>query len=326
MMSRWKSYTLLLIACTTVTVSGEPAPSKETPAEQRHSYYTHGVHNDVGCDPPERCLAKRLPGEPSDPALPQWWISDWTMYRVFDGYETYPPPYDSPPRGLTPEDYEVSYGRSYYDATYVPSDGDGRGAMMEHYEKRCLPIFPTSNHYTCSFLSLGNKTYFLRYDDRPKGTPACCIFSKHNHPPRQDFIKHLPYNAKESQHLDGRIQAYSFRLDSQGADVLFGYAFYKNAEPDSYDSDAEPYRHPQSFYFSGFPMNPPNAPIVSQNYKNFRMERPIADETWDRVAQMCPANPPWCCLFSGDCPEVQMTGEQTPANWSTLEPPHKTQN
>jgi hypothetical protein len=43
--------------------------------------------------------------------------------------------------------------------------------MLEFYDKRCLPILPMSNHYTCSFVSLGNKAYFPQYDDRPEGTP-----------------------------------------------------------------------------------------------------------------------------------------------------------
>ena len=167
---------------------------KNTPAA-RHSYYTGGVHNTVGCPLPGSCVYPRKPGEPSDPLFPEWWVSNWTMYRIYNqaAIQQYPPPYASPPAGMTEgQDYEKSYGASYYDASYVPADGDGRGAMMEHYEKRCLPIFPGSNQYSCSFVSLGNKAYFLRYADRPKGTPQCCQFSLDNHPPRRDFIKHLP--------------------------------------------------------------------------------------------------------------------------------------
>ena len=162
------------------------APTKrsaaQTPAE-RHTYYTGGVHNSLGCLPPSRCIYPRKPGEPSDPLYPKWWVSTWSMYRVFANYDKFPPPYTAPPAGLTPADYEVSYGASYYDSTYVPKDGDGEGAMMEYYDKRCLPIFPSANTFTCAFVSLGNKAYFLRYADRPAGTPACCKFSPQNHPP-----------------------------------------------------------------------------------------------------------------------------------------------
>jgi hypothetical protein len=228
------------------------------------------------------------------------------MYRVFKNYDKFPPPYASPPAGLAPPtqkdpgDYEISYGWTAYDSTYLPKDGDGRGAMMEHYAKRCLPIFPRKNDYTCSFISLGNKAYFLTYDDRPQGMPQCCQFSLANHPPRRDFIKHLPYNSAQSLHLDGKIQAYS-RLVQPG-NILFGYAFWKNEQfLDNQDNQAiaARYLRPQSFFFSGDPNA--NAPIVSQNYANFRIEQPDPIKTWNKVAQMCPEKPQWCCLFTGDC-------------------------
>lgn len=303
----------------TAAATDSPAPAARKAAQDdpalRHLYFTNGVHNDVGCVPASKCIAERKPGEPGDPLYPAWWTSEWTMYRVFQNYDRFPPPYASPPAGLTPADYEVSYGASYYDSTYVPADGDGTGAMMEFYKDRCLPIFPSENQYTCAFVSLGNKAYFLRYEDRPPGTPACCKFSPRNHPPRRDFIKHLPYSAERSRHLDGSLQAYA--LDLQG--ILFGYAFYKEPTPDAFDPAAEPYRHPQSFYFSGSPTIPPDAPIVSQNYTNFRMEKPRSADTWDQVAAMCPAEPEWCCLFATDCPDgaLQSSPEK---DWATLQP------
>lgn len=300
-------------------LAGGPAPAnaqavdaaKTTPAEKTaaynkvmsaiHTYYTGGVHNDKRCKPPQKCVYPRGADEPTNPLYPRWWTSDWTMYRVFNNYEQYPPPYSSPPAGLTPADYQVSYGWTAYDDTYVPKDRDGRGAMMEHYEKFCLPIFPMANNFTCSFVSLGNKAYFLRYDDRPAGTPECCQFSLHNHPPRRDFIKHLPYNAQQSTHLDGTIQAYSRLVGKQ--QILFGYSFYKEATADDPANPKSPkYRHPQSFFFSGYPLDPPNAPIVSQNYTNFVARKPDPRTTWDQVPRMCSPNPGWCCLFAGDCP------------------------
>lgn len=286
----------LLAACTS---AGNP-PGPRDDAAERHYYNTGGVHNNKDCGPANNyCIAQRKPGEPSDPQFPQWWTSEWTMYRVFRNEDKYPPPYSSPPTGLTPADYEVSYGASYYDDSYVPADGDGRGAMMEYYDKRCLPIFPMKNDFSCSFVSLGNKAYFLRYSDRPPGTPACCQFSLMNHPPRRDFIKHLPYDAARSEHLGGTIQAYAQYMGGP----LFGYAFEKTPTPDSYDPSAPPYRHPQSFFFSGDPGSPPDAPIVSQNYSNFRMQKPDPAKTWAQVPEMCTPRPEWCCLFTGDCPE-----------------------
>jgi len=66
--------------------TAESKPAVSTPRE-RHSYYTRGVHNRVGCVPPQKCIAKRQPGQPSDPQFPPYWTSEWTMYRVYDNYE-----------------------------------------------------------------------------------------------------------------------------------------------------------------------------------------------------------------------------------------------
>lgn len=103
-------------------------------------YPTFGVHNPPSyspCAEPD-CLNRRGPGEPSDPLYPLQWVSDWTMYRVFKGYKQNPPPYASPPKGLIEgKDYTMSWGTTSYDATYT--DANGTGAMMEYYEKYCLP-------------------------------------------------------------------------------------------------------------------------------------------------------------------------------------------
>lgn len=263
-------------------------------------YPTFGVHNPPeytsGCAAPD-CLVPRGPGAPSDPLLPLQWVSDWTMYRVFRNSEDHPPPYASPPDGLVEgEDYTVSTGTTYYDSTY--SDANGIGAMMEFYRDYCLPIFPIDAHYTCAFISLGNIAYFLTYEeDRPEGMPPCCRFSNVNHPPRRDFIKHLPWDAERSAQLP-QIQAYSITTPGpDGTQILFGYAFQSVwlADPDA--PEAGEYRHPASFFFSGAPTDPPNAPIVSQNYSNFSARAPDPAQTWDLVGQQCSGDIPWCQLF-----------------------------
>lgn len=311
----------LLAGSAAVAAKRPQERAQQTPAE-RHTYYTGGVHNDLGCVPERRCVFPRKPGEPSDPQYPEWWVSTWTMYRVFANYDKFPPPYASPPAGLTPADYQVSYGASYYDASYVPKNGDGQGAMMEYYEAYCLPIFPSANNFSCAFVSLGNAAYFLRYEDRPAGTPQCCRFSPKNHPPRRDFIKHLPYDAARSAHLGGAIQAYAREIGPQK--ILFGYAFWRaETSDDPVDPNAPKYRHPQSFYFSGSPTDPPDAPIVSQNYTSFRAQRPDPAHTWDQVAQMCPADPEWCCLFADDCPgndDATRLRARPGSSWSDLDP------
>lgn len=80
--------------------------------------------------------------------------------------------------------------------------------------------------------------------------PACCMFSPMNHPPRQDFIEHLPYSAERSKNLNASVQAYALDLQSPAGPILFGYAFNKR------QTGAPPYRSPQSFFFPGTPASP----------------------------------------------------------------------
>jgi hypothetical protein len=183
------------------------------------------------------------------------------MYRVFNNYVDNPPPYDCKPPASLKEgvDYQVSYGASYYDSTWRGPNGE-EGAMMEYYDEWSLPIFPMDNHFSSAFISLGDNAYFLTFDkDRPKGMPPICLFSDLNHPPRRDFIKHLPYSLGDSQQLGGRVQGYSFWTNPEpdkppiqvGASpdrtadggILFGYAFKSAWEPDTTDPSAPPYRH-----------------------------------------------------------------------------------
>jgi hypothetical protein len=288
-----------------------PAAADDQPAYQ--TYGTHNAPKDSPCANPD-CVYVRGPGEPTDPAYPAYWSSNWTMYRVFQGYADNAPPYDkAPPPALKPgRDYEVSQGATYFDSTWQGPSGSG--AMMEHYKERCLPIFPISNHFTCSFISLGDIAFFVTYEnDRPKGMPPVCLFSPKNHPPRIDFIKHLPYAAGDSARLGNRVQGYSFWVDGNNGKpiqvgvspdqtknraIMFGYAFMSEATKDRVDRSAKPYRHPQSFYFSGFPLPPANAPIVSQNYTDFAMVKPDPKKTWDLVSKIDPATLPACQLFN----------------------------
>ena len=158
-------------------------------------YATYGVHNDSNrndCADPRTCTYTRSAGEPSDPLYPPYWTSRWAMYRVFNNYSTHLPPYDGKPPAPLVEgtDYQLSWGTTYYDSEW--QGVQGKGAMEEHYEKFCLPIFPIANNYTCSFISLGDVAFFVTYDDRPSWMPPVCLFSPRNHPPARDFIKHLP--------------------------------------------------------------------------------------------------------------------------------------
>jgi hypothetical protein len=299
-------------------------------------YQTYGVHNppaDSPCANPN-CVYVREPGQPSDPLYPDYWSSNWNMYRVFQGYAENPPPYDGvPPAALKPgKDYEISRGATYYDSTW--RGPAGAGAMMEHYDKRCLPIFPISNHFTCSFISLGDTAFFVTYDkDRPKGMPPVCLFSPANHPPRTDFISHLPYSTGDSERLRNRVQGYSFWVDAASGKpiqvgvspdrtndqaIMFGYGFMSKATPDRVDKSAKPYRHPQSFYFSGYPLAPANAPMVSQNYTNFAMIKPDPKTTWDLVSKLDPKTLPQCQLFNPPAEMVGLTSTRRAPTWGDI--------
>ncbi len=250
------------------------------------------------------------------------------MYIIHKNGEKDPPPYDDYPRKLVEgDDYTISTGETYYDSTWRGPNGE-EGAMMELYHKASLPIFPTQNNYTSAFISLGNKAYYLTFDDKPEevNLPPICLMSPLNHPPKRDFIKHLPYSPGDSARLGGRIQGYSFwaslnedpdQPPSKGEPpfqtgvtpipdpnvkpgILFGYAFKSYVEPDAHDQTAPAYRHPHSFYFSGWPGAPVVAPLVSQNYTEFSMKQPDPAKTWNLVAEHAAGKPiPPKYLFDG---------------------------
>lgn len=283
------------------------------PAEAQ-VYQTYGTHNPPSGSPCTRpdCTYPRQPGQPPDPRWPDYWQSDWTMYRVYNHYQDYPPPYPGKPPAALKEgaDYQVSHGWTAYDSTW--RSGSGEGAMAEHYDRFCLPIFPLANNYSCTFISLGNTAYFVAGEGRPAWMPEVCLFSPLNHPPRPDFIAHLPYSAADSARIGKGGQGYSFWISAatgkviqtgaspdrtaDGA-ILFGYGF---------QADAQGKVMPQSFYFSGFPLAPASAPIVSQNYVNFRTTQP-APAVWARVAGLRADTLPACQLFD---PPGSSTGPQ----------------
>lgn len=291
-----------VIAATALMPLGTAAQS---PAPSGPVYPTYGVHNpanDSPCANPT-CIYPRRPGEPSNPVYPPYWQSSWTMFRVFQGYQNNPPPYRGrPPVDLVPgRDYQVTFGATYYDSTWRGASGEG--AMMEHYEHFCLPIIRQATNFTCSFISLGNTAFFVTYpQDRPAGMPPVCLFSPLNHPPRRDFIKHLPYAASDSARLGQGGQAYSFWValssgqpmqvgaspDQTGTGILFGYAF----------APVNGQLQPQSFYFSGNAGPPANAPIVSQNYWGWSATRPDPARTWNQVSGLNPATLPACQIMT----------------------------
>ena len=275
-------------------------------------YQTYGTHNPPGHSPCQSkdCVYKRAKGEPADPVWPDHWQSSWTMYRVFRHYAEFSPPYPGRPPAALREgiDYQASYGASFYDATWRGPSGEG--AMEERYDRYCLPIFPLANHYSCKFISLGNTAFFVAGDGRPAWMPPVCLFSPQNHPPRPDFVSHLPYSRADSARIGRGGQAYSFWVSASDGHViqagaspdrttdqaiLFGYGF---------QADASGRVLPQSFYFSGYPLAPAHAPIVSQNYTRFQTTQP-SPHLWAEVAGLDPAKLPACQLFDPPKPVGQ---------------------
>lgn len=289
-------------------------------------YPTYGVHNPPGDSPcaPPSCVYARGPGEPADPHYPPYWQSRWTMYRVFQNYQRNMPPYDGrPPAPLVPgRDYQTSWGATYYDSTWRGPSGEG--AMMEHYENYCLPILRVSPNFTCSFISLGNTAFFVTYEqDRPAGMPPVCLFSPLNHPPRRDFIKHLPYAPGDSRQLGRGAQGYSFWISAtSGAPVqtgaspdqtaneaiLFGYAF----------APVNGRMQPSSFYFSGNAGPPAFAPIVSQNYTDWAPTRPDPARTWAQVSGLDPATLPACDIMPNPQAALRASRERLSPTWSDI--------
>lgn len=264
-------------------------------------YQTYGTHNPPEASPCQTkdCVYPRGPNDPPNPVWPDYWQSAWTMYRVYGpDYAKYPPPYDGkPPKGAT---YQTSHGWTYYDSTWRGKSGEG--AMEERYDGYCLPIFPINNRFSCKFISLGNTAYFVAGKGRPKWMPPVCLFSPLNHPPRPDFIKHLPYSPQDSARIGKGGQGYSFWVSAEDGKVMqvgvtpdqtnnggimFGYGF--RAKLGGFVT-------PQSFYFSGYPFAPANAPYVSQNYVNFSPTQPSQD-IWAEVAGLDPDTLPACQLF-----------------------------
>jgi len=181
---------------------------------------------------------------------------------------------------------------------------------------------------------LGDTAFFVTYGkDRPKGMPPVCLFSPLNHPPRPDFISHLPYSPGDSAHLGNRIQGYSFWVSggdgqpiqigvspdrTKDQAIMFGYAFETRPTRDRVEKSAKPYRHPQSFYFSEYPLPPANAPIVSQNYTDFAMIKPDPKNTWALVSKLDPKAVPACQLFRPPDSALIGSAESPARTWGDL--------
>ncbi|WP_353203198.1 hypothetical protein, partial [Sphingomonas sp.] len=91
--------------------------------------------------------------------------------------------------------------------------------------------------------------------------------------------------------------------------ILFGYGFKASASGQQV---------PQSFYFSGYPLAPANAPIVSQNYTSFAAVRPDPATTWHVVSELDPAKLPACHLFAPASGVKALAPGKTAPTWGDI--------
>ena len=270
-------------ACQRAAPETAQSNSNPTPSNSNTNagavYQTYGVHNspDISpCASPD-CVYKRGPGEPADPIYPEYWVSNWNMYRVFNKYSQFPPPYPkcSSARVEGRDRLRKSTGTTYYDSTWTSPGGEG--AMMEHYENRCLPIFPISNKFTCSFISLRQNCLLCHLRKRPARRHAAGLSVFEIQSPRSAISSATyPMPKETGAQIGPGGQGYSFWVSAADGkpvqtgvspdrtadqDIMFGYGF----------APGDGKIMPQSFYFSGYPLPPANAPFVSQNYVDFKV-------------------------------------------------------
>jgi len=188
---------------------------------------------------------------------PYWWplnfIVDWEMYFVPDGDDT--PPYEYGPK----TDFNKTTGRTWY-KTYA----GGGISMRESYDKYCIPVFgdPTNpmgnrNDYSCDFINSykTNTAYVVLHDDRPEGTPTCCIIGYPFHAPPPDFSRNMPLKW----------------LGTVGTTHVAWHAVYdKDAGIFNYGFDADT-SVPFAFYMTGVPWL---ANWCWQKFDNFSPEVP----------------------------------------------------
>lgn len=174
----------------------------------------------------------------SPPLLSPSFSMNWFMYE-FEGERV--PPFSTI---LLP--YRISRGRTHYDwATRK---------MTEIYEDRCIDIFPSGNEFSCQFLSVREKTYFIRYalGDLSKAE-SCCLWSKEPFwAPRPDVLLNMSFQQnKEINQEPADLWFYDIPLPGP-----FGYATARNSS------------RPVAFWF------PVIGGWVQQNFSHYVSTRP----------------------------------------------------
>ena len=121
------------------------------------------------------------PGEPGQdpvPMLPDKFSASWIMYE-------YPAHYQ-PPMEYPPEESFKIFGQTYFDAETK--------SFTEIYQNKCIDIFPDGGRYPCQFLSKGNRTWLIRFDQQnPESIKSCEVWPVPEfYGPQPDFLRNFP--------------------------------------------------------------------------------------------------------------------------------------
>jgi len=189
---------------------------------------------------------------------------DWQMYFVPNVNDV--PPYAS---GKPSTAYNVTNGKTYYRTDPIT----GEVNMIESYETFCIPVFGdpnsgmgTENKYSCDFVNSATTqtAYVVLHEDRPEGSPECCIIGYPFHPPPQNFTIKMPVKWVANNGED--LVAWNAVYDNEAG--IFNYGFNVLT------------KQPYAFYMTGVPWI---ANWCWQPFSNF--QEVVPDEhLWDLPA------------------------------------------
>ena len=147
--------------------------------------------------------------------------------------------------------------------------------MTEKYIDKCINIFPEGRDYPCQFLSVGDKTYFIKFQkqDERLVPSSCCLWSKGGFwAPRPDVLKNMRYD--RSTFVEGEtIQWWILDIPLPGP---FGYGL------------TEAKLLPKAFWF------PVIEGWVQQEFYNFSRRKP--DQSQFFIPKICRASIQECKL------------------------------
>ncbi len=153
-----------------------------------------------------------------------------------------------PPLASIPKEHSLLRGMTHYDAR--------GGKMTEIYYDKCIDIFPEGRDFPCRFLSLGDKTYFIRYDPDMR-VRDCRLWQKDSfYAPRRDVIRHMTPDKLLAQPEQTEIEWWWLNEPLPGP---FGFGFMANTNK------------PYAFWF------PVIKGWVQQEFYDYTSEEPESD-------------------------------------------------